>query len=368
MVNDRIYKVPVISHANGHKSSYTVSIGSGLLERLSEIIMFEKFSSVGLIVDEVVKELWLEQAIDGICRPVTVFAIPQGEEQKSIDMIQLLWREFSGAKLDRSSVILALGGGVVTDLAGFAAATYMRGIQCVHLPTTLLGQVDASVGGKVGINFDGQKNLIGSFAPPHAVIADTATLETLPELERRSGLAEMIKHALGFDRDYAEELLALDPRLPLPAETARLVARSVELKAGIVERDEREAGARRLLNLGHTVGHALESLSFELEKPLRHGEAVAIGLVAEARIAELMGLLSAKDRSQVKNLIGRFELPVRLEWPVSEDAVIERIMQDKKVYGGVVRWPLLNGIGSAKLDVDVPLDIVRQGVAYVAGA
>jgi 3-dehydroquinate synthase len=321
-----------------------------------------------LIVDETVKELWLEQAIDGVCRPVTVFAIPQGEEQKSIEMTQLLWREFSAAKLDRASIILCLGGGVVTDLGGFAAATYMRGLACVHLPTTLLGQVDASVGGKVGVNFDGQKNLIGAFAPPHAVVADTTTLETLPAIERRGGIAEMIKHALAFDHAYAEDLLALDPRLPVPAETARLVARSVELKAGIVERDEREAGARRLLNVGHTVGHALESLSLETEHPLRHGDAVAIGLVAEARIAELVGLLTSQQRSQVKTLVGRFELPVRLPWAVSEDAVIERILQDKKVFAGVVRWPLLDGIGSAKLDVDVPLDIVRRGVAYVAGA
>lgn len=368
MTTDRIYKVPVVSSIGGHRSSYTVSIGPGLLDRLSEIIMFEKFSSVGLIVDERVKDLWLEPAIDSVCRPVTVFAIPQGEDQKSIEMIQLLWREFSSSKLDRSSIILCLGGGVVTDLGGFAAATYMRGIACVHLPTTLLGQVDASVGGKVGINFEGQKNLIGAFSPPHAVIADTTTLETLPEIERRSGIAEMIKHALAFDREYAQDLLALDPRLPLPAETARLVARSVELKASIVERDEREGGIRRLLNLGHTVGHALESLSLETENPLRHGEAVAIGLVAEARIAELVGLLSAKDRAQVKTLIGRFELPVRLDWPVSQEKVIELILQDKKVYGGVVRWPLLSAIGSAKLDIDVPLDIVRQGVAYVAGA
>jgi 3-dehydroquinate synthase len=368
MSSDRIYKVPVISNSNGYRSSYTVTIGAGLLGRLSELIMFEKFSSVGLIVDETVKDLWLEPVIDSVCRPVTVFAIPQGEDQKSIEMTQLLWREFSATKLDRASIILCLGGGVVTDLGGFAAATFMRGIACVHLPTTLLGQVDASVGGKVGINFDGQKNLIGAFATPHGVIADTTVLETLPEVERRSGLAEMIKHALAFDRDYADDLTDLDPRLPLPAETARLVARSVELKAAIVERDEREVGIRRLLNLGHTVGHALESLSHETEKPLRHGEAVAIGLVAEARIAELVGLLSARDRAQVKTLIGRFELPVRLDWAVSSEKVIDRILQDKKVYGGVVRWPLLSAIGSAKLDVDVPLDIVRQGVAYVAGS
>jgi 3-dehydroquinate synthase len=295
-----------------------------------------------------------------------LWSMPAGETSKTAAELARLYDWLAERRAERGEAVIALGGGVVGDLAGFAAATYLRGLPLIHVPTSLLAQVDASIGGKVGIDHPHGKNLIGAFHQPRLVLADPATLLTLPPRARREGWAEVIKHGVALDAAYfatlerhAEQLAALDP-----AVTTRTIAESVHLKASVVERDEREreGGRRQFLNYGHTIGHALETVAGYGE--LLHGEAVAVGMAAAARIGVRLGVTPPEVARRQDALLARFDLPLRCA-NVSVDALLRATLWDKKVRGGAVRWVLPTAIGAATIMRDVPEDVVRGALLEI---
>ncbi len=290
--------------------------------------------------------------------------VPPGEESKNLAQAGDLYDRMLRAGLDRGSAVVALGGGVVTDLGGFVAATYMRGIPWIAVSTTLLGQVDASVGGKTAVDHPLCKNLIGAFHQPSAVLADVGTLATLPEEELRNGLAEVIKHGVIRDaglfdlvEEWAEPILARDPEV-----LERVVARNVRIKADVVMADEREDGLRRILNYGHTVGHAIEGLL-----GLTHGRAVALGMVAEADLAVRRGRMPAEDAQRQRRLLERFGLPVRLQETLDLDRCLEVMRHDKKAEAGRHRFVLPSGVGAVEVCEDVSDEEIAAALGTLAG-
>ena len=301
----------------------------------------------------------------GVLPDVPTLAIPGDEASKTLEQVAAVWDWLVEQGAQRRDALVAFGGGVVCDLVGFAAACYLRGIGLVNAPTTLLAQVDASVGGKTGVNHPRGKNLIGAFYQPLAVVADTRLLGTLSPRAFAAGLAEVVKMAMILDADLFAQLEALAPGLT-PASAAEalpaIVARSIELKAEVVERDEREANERMLLNYGHTVGHALEAAAGY--GSLLHGEAVAVGMQAAAGIAQATGLLDATAAQRQQALLQALHLPVR--WPhVATEDVLARLSLDKKRAGSRQRWVVAERVGAAQVRDDVPLEVVRRAVASV---
>jgi 3-dehydroquinate synthase len=303
------------------------------------------------------------QVVDGLRSAgfePTLLELPDGEAAKSIAQAQGLWDAFVDHGLDRTSPVVAVGGGVIGDLVGFAAATYMRGMPLVQVPTTLLAQVDASVGGKVAVNHPKAKNLIGAFHQPRLVLIDPATLASLPEREYRAGLAEVVKTGAALNADLfsllehrVDDLLRREPDL-----LEDVIATCCQEKATIVEQDEREeSGVRMVLNYGHTVGHALEAVGGY--RTWLHGEAVAIGLSAAARLAERMGLIDAESRDRQVVLLEALGLPTRFAGPAPAQ-VAEALRRDKKARDGHVPFVLLKRLGQAEVCFDVPPDLVRS--------
>jgi 3-dehydroquinate synthase len=293
-----------------------------------------------------------------------LFVFPSGEWNKTRGEWTRLSDELLAAGLARDGAVIAFGGGVAGDLAGFVAATYLRGIPYVQVPTTLLAMIDASVGGKTGVDVKAGKNLVGAFHQPRLVLADVDLLATLPRLQLASGLAEAVKH--GVIRDAAYLATLEDPRPLLAKDLAALepvVRRSIEIKAEVVAADERESGRRQILNFGHTVGHAVETLSgFDL----LHGEAVAIGMAVECAVAEAAGVAAPGLGAQVTALLGRCGLPVRIPEPLTEDALLDVMRGDKKVRAGRIRLALPRAIGQMAQDphgawtIEVPEALLRQ--------
>ena len=318
-----------------------------------------------LISDETVYRRYgsqAEDAIRGADIPVDSYTVPPGEASKSLGVASDIYDWLVEHRAERGHAIVALGGGMVTDLAGFVAATFARGLPLVHVPTSLLGMVDAAIGGKVAVNHPQAKNMIGCFYQPRLVLADIATLRTLPERDRRAGWAEVIKHALianeellAFLEENAERILALDPEL-----TTEAVRRSVAVKAGFVSADEREeTGYRTLLNYGHTVAHALENAT-DYGRFL-HGEAVAVGMTVAAAISRRLGLLSSDVEARQRRLIERFGLPATAPG-IDRERIRAAISLDKKVRGKAVQWVLLEGVGRPLLRDDVPLAVVEEAL------
>ncbi len=269
--------------------------------------------------------------------------MPDGEAHKTLETVASLYCEFVRAGLDRGSTVIALGGGVVGDTAGFAAATYMRGVRLVQIPTSLLAMVDSSVGGKVGVDLPEGKNLVGAFKQPDAVLIDPDVLDTLPQREWRCGAAEAIKHALIADPGLLE---LIDPA----GDQAAMIARAVQVKVDVVQQDPYERNIRAHLNLGHTFAHAVEQVS---GYQWLHGEAVAVGLVAAARLSQALGMLGAEEADQVEQIVARFGLPVRLG-TLDPEALYEAMATDKKWQGGHSRFVLLHGFGKPAIVRDVP--------------
>jgi 3-dehydroquinate synthase len=277
---------------------------------------------------------------------VVSIAVPSGEESKSLDGLSALYDALSAARLDRRTTLVALGGGVTGDLAGFAAATYLRGIDFVQVPTTLLAQVDSSVGGKTGIDLPGGKNLVGAFYQPQLVLIDLDTLQTLPEAEYRAGLAEVVKYGVIADAPFFSWLEANREAILRhePEETAQLIARCCEIKAAVVGQDEREAGLRAILNYGHTVGHAVEAAAgFGW---YRHGEAVSIGMTAAGTLSESLTGLRAGERIRIETLLSDFGLPTRVREPLPTDALLAAMRLDKKALDGELQFVLASAVGS----------------------
>jgi 3-dehydroquinate synthase len=287
--------------------------------------------------------------------------VPEGEAAKTVAVAERLWDAFLEARLDRTSTVVALGGGAVGDVSGFAAATYMRGINVVHMPTTLLCQVDASIGGKTAVDHPRAKNLIGAFHQPRLVLVDPSTLRTLPERDYRSGLAEVVKHGIVLDADYFADLeRSLAPLLARDMATLeRVVAGSCRIKAAVVERDESDSDYRNVLNYGHTIGHAVEAVTGYSR--WTHGEAVSLGIVAEAKLAERLGLAGEETTARQLRLLAAVGLPVAGSGAAPE-AVVEALGRDKKSRDGRVPFVLAPEIGKFRLVFDVPTDAVIETV------
>jgi len=344
--------------------AYDIHVGSALLGRIGELIQALKLGRhLGLVTHPALATDYGPIVVDSLREAgheVALLTVPPGEESKSLDQAGRLWRELVRLRLDRGSAILALGGGVIGDLAGFVAATLYRGIPFVNLPTTLLAQVDSSVGGKTGVNLPEGKNLVGAFHQPCLVVADVLTLRTLPEPEFRSGLAEVVKHGMIADAAFFESLERQADRILArdPDALQKIVARSCAIKARVVEADEREAGLRAMLNFGHTVGHAIEAaLGYGA---VTHGEAVAHGMVVATALSVLRGICPEEDARRLQELLGRFGL---LDAPLPPPESLETYMvSDKKARDGVLQFVLTRGVGSVTFAPVLDREELRRGL------
>jgi 3-dehydroquinate synthase len=351
--------------------SYQIMIGNGLLEQLGKHLkVFELTPRVLLVTNPVVGSLYgavAETAFKNAGFEVIRAEIPDGEEYKSLATAEKLYDLAYTRELDRRSPVVALGGGVVGDLAGFVAATYLRGVPFIQLPTTLLAQVDSSVGGKVAVNHPRGKNIIGAFYQPRLVLADLDVLKTLDPREVRAGLAEVIKYGVIADQAFfawleenMERLLALEAE-PM----AHAVAVSCRIKAQVVQEDETEQGRRAILNFGHTLGHALEALTGYTA--YRHGEAVAVGMAAAARLAVALGMFPEGNAARVINLIRRAGLPVEIPPQLSSSDLLASMRRDKKVLAGRLTFVLPVDIGRVEIFRDVPEEVVGRVAEELQG-
>jgi len=339
------------------ENSYDILTGSGLLPSLGQrCAELGLGSRVALITNPTVNAIYGETARRSLAEAgcaVTLIQIPDGEEYKNSATLSAVYDELIEAGLDRKSFVVALGGGVVGDLAGFAAATYLRGIPFVQVPTTLLAQVDSSVGGKTAIDHPRGKNLIGAFYQPRLVLIDVATLTTLTEREYRAGLAEVIKYGVAIDRSFFEYLEEHAAAIVAKEQECLevMIRRCCGIKARVVEEDERESGLRAVLNYGHTLGHAFETVAGYRE--LVHGEAVALGMVLAARISAALGHCNAGDVERVRALITRLGLET-LPPPAERSKLLEAIVTDKKSRNGTINFICNQGIGNFAVEQLLP--------------
>ncbi len=328
--------------------SYRIYVGSNVFDELfSLFISHNKFSKIGVVTDSNLQNIYLARG--HFLSKFPVFSFPAGEKSKNIATVVELAKELIESGFDRKSLLVAFGGGVVGDVAGFLASIYMRGIQFVQVPTSLLAMVDSSIGGKTGVDTEAGKNLIGTFYQPELVVIDTSYLKTLPPLETKNGIAEILKHGIIFDRNYfsvieKSSICDFDPEKIDSIFTQRIIARSCEIKGFVVSKDEKESGLRQILNFGHTVGHGLEKLS---NYDLPHGICVAIGMLVEAKISKNAGILSEFDFKRIKNVLEKFSYLDYINEIKNLD--FERffsiITADKKNVKGGVRVVLIDKIG-----------------------
>jgi 3-dehydroquinate synthase len=352
---------------------YEIVVGAEILSSLGSLIAPENWGKeVFIITDPSVNDLYGDVLRKGLkaFKPRTI-EVPRGEKNKNLRNASCLYDALVNYSAHRDSLIIAFGGGVVCDLAGFVAATYMRGVNCIQVPTTLLAQVDAAIGGKTGVNHPKCKNLIGSFYQPRLVLCDVKLLTSLPVRELRTGLAEVVKYGVIDDADFFKFLEANAHHLNTKAfeapDTLRaslkvwqiIVTESAKIKARVVEKDEREAGLRMILNYGHTIGHAIETLT--KYRAYNHGEAVAMGMVAAAKIANRLKMIGDEQVERIEDLLGKLGLPVEIAG-LPADKIIKALGIDKKVISGKVQFVLPERIGKVVVRDNVPMRIVKQGI------
>jgi len=348
--------------SDGHQ----LILGRHCLAELAELLSTDSFSGVKLfiLVDENTLKFCLPTLISKVSAlsDAEVIEIGAGEESKSVEVCAQLWSVLSELNADRRSVLINLGGGVITDLGGFVAGTFKRGIRFINIPTSLLAQVDASVGGKVGINIDGLKNEVGLFTNPEMVFIDPEFLGTLPRKHLLSGFSEMIKHGLICDKEYWEQLKEVSFFDMENFDGS--ILHSIKIKNEIVSSDPFESGRRKILNFGHTIGHAVESYSFESDaKALLHGEAVAMGMVCESFISHKLGMLSESELQDISGFIFSHYTPVFIDQMVFH-RLIELMKHDKKNRGGEIKMSLIEGIGNAVIDKPVKADLIIDSLNY----
>ena len=344
--------------------SYPIVVDSGLLSRKDLFQQYVNANEVMVVTDETVAPLYLDNLLNTLSGfNVTCHVLPDGEEHKSLATLAELLDTMVAAPCSRETTLIALGGGVVGDLGGFVAATYLRGIDFVQVPTTLLAQVDSSVGGKVGVNLPAGKNLVGAFYQPKLVLCDLDTLGTLPAREFRAGLAEVIKYGIIYDAKLFRRLERDLPKLLAqdPATLSAVIARCSQIKAVVVGQDEKEAGLRAILNFGHTIGHGLEAIS--QYGIYLHGEAISIGQVAAAKISsELTGLPTA-EVERISALFAATGLPTDVKLNAAQTKRLFAAMKlDKKVSGGEIKFVLAESIGRVKIGKSVPDAAVRRAL------
>ncbi len=350
------------------EKSYDIVIGYDIGQEIVDFVKGAGYSKKALLVtDTHVGPLYgkqVQQLLTEAGLEAALMQIPAGESSKNLTVANELFTRAIELGLDRKSPVFALGGGVVGDLAGFVAATYMRGVPFVQLPTSLLAQVDSSVGGKVAVNHELGKNLIGAFYQPQAVFMELNYMKTLPQREIYTGLGEIIKYGIIYDADFfafleknREQVLALEPEA-----LVHMIARSCEIKAAVVSEDEKEAGLRRILNFGHTIAHAIEKETGYVR--YNHGEAVATGMVGAAYISRELGLIDETEYNRVREMIARYNLPQQAAG-VTVEAMYADIFHDKKTVGGKVTWVLMEKIGQVICRNDVPADVVKKAMEAV---
>lgn len=342
--------------------AYPIHIGAGLLERAELILPHLPAPAVAIVSNTTVAPLYMDrlaEPLEAAGVKVTRIVLPDGESYKTLDTLNQVFDALLRARCERKTTLIALGGGVIGDLTGFAAATYLRGVPFIQVPTTLLSQVDSSVGGKTGVNHALGKNMIGAFYQPRLVLADTATLDTLPDIELSAGMAEVIKYGLIRDLPFLEWLEAnVDVLMQRePAALAEAILRSCRNKADVVAEDEHETGVRALLNLGHTFGHAIETAAGYGN--WLHGHAVAAGTLLAAETSAGLGWIGAADVDRIERLFAHAGLPVRSP-AYGADRYLELMAQDKKVEAGRIRFILLRALGSAVVSAEVPTDLLRR--------
>ncbi|PYO16671.1 MAG: 3-dehydroquinate synthase [Candidatus Rokuibacteriota bacterium] len=356
----------MIVDVNLGSRSYRIVVASGALQSVGERLRELRLGSrAALVSDGAIMRLYgktVVASLESAGFTVTTIDVPEGEAAKTLAVAEHCWDRLLTAGLDRTSTVLALGGGAVGDVAGFAAATYMRGINFIQLPTTVLAQVDASIGGKTAIDHPLGKNMIGAFHQPRLVVVDPAVARTLPEREFRSGLAEIVKHGIVLDADYFAELER--DLAPLAARDLgvleRIIGGSCRLKASVVERDEREAELRHVLNYGHTIGHALEAATGYTR--YAHGEAVSLGIVAEARLARRLGIADDETTTRQERMLETLGLPVRAP-SIDVEPIVSAMARDKKAKDGRVPFVLAPRIGAFRIVYDVPTTEIRAVIA-----
>ena len=336
---------------------------SPISESLKTYLATQDYSKIIVLTDTNTKRFCYPIIKDSLPKH-TIITVKQGEENKNLHTCELIWSAMTEAQLDRHALMINLGGGVIGDMGGFCAATYKRGINFIQIPTTLLSQVDASVGGKLGIDFQGFKNHLGVFTLPNVVLIDPIFLETLSEREKRSGFAEILKHCLIQDVNKWNEIRGkdlADQNLP------DLIAHSVEIKKKVVEQDPTEKGLRKILNFGHTLGHAIETFFLpQGKKRLFHGEAIATGMVCESYIAYTRGLIDERTLEQVEEFI--FSIYGKVDIDAADfDTIIGLTLQDKKNKGKDVRFSLINAAGSCLYDIVVTKNEMKKALKYYKG-
>ena len=343
--------------------SYPIFIGSQLLGKPEMVVPYIKGTQVMIVTNETIAPLYLQQAQaafrDYDCQSVI---LPDGEQYKNLQTLDRVFDALLSQQFDRHCTLVALGGGVIGDMTGFAAACYQRGVDFIQIPTTLLAQVDSSVGGKTGVNHPLGKNMIGAFHQPRCVIIDIDTLDTLEERQLSAGLAEVIKYGLIRDLDFVAWLEThMDKLLArAPLEIAQAIETSCRSKAGVVAEDERESGVRALLNLGHTFGHAIETGTGYGN--WLHGEAVGTGMLMAADLSMRQGWISAADVQRVENLIDKAQLPTRAPAHMDYEAFMEIMAVDKKVRAGKINLVLFRALGDAVVTADFDPDLLRETI------
>ncbi|MGS2717839.1 3-dehydroquinate synthase [Eionea flava] len=343
---------------------YPIYIGQGLLDNAELLTAHISGRQVCIVTNDTVAPLYLEKVqvlLAGY--HVNTVVLPDGEAYKSLKTVELIYNTLLENTHNRSTTLIALGGGVVGDMCGYAAATYQRGVNFIQIPTTLLSQVDSSVGGKTGVNHPLGKNMIGAFHQPQSVIIDTDVLKTLPAKELSAGIAEVVKYGLLGDIDFyhwieqhIEEIMSLKQALAVEA-----IARSCQSKADIVAMDEREGGVRALLNLGHTFGHAIEAA--QGYGVWLHGEAVAAGMVLALKLSALLDKISLEDVDRLIHLLKKASLPTSVPSDMSPDQFLQLMSLDKKVIDGTLRLILLEKVGQAFICDEAPVDLIKQAIA-----
>ncbi|MGP8216085.1 MAG: 3-dehydroquinate synthase [Bacteroidia bacterium] len=346
------------------KVSVPLYVGCDIFSEIASIIPLNNYTRMGVLMDDNIAYHWGGAIRKVLGKNIACIVIPAGEEHKSLSTAEMILASMIEHGFDRKSLLINIGGGVVCDIGGFAASAYMRGISFVNVPTTLLAQADAAIGGKTGVDFGGFKNMVGSFAHPVAVICDSLLLSTLPEREFRSGFSEVIKHALVADRKLFHTLAEEDFGAMDEDKLAEILIHSAKIKCGIVSKDADEKGLRKILNFGHTIGHAIEMLSQDTNNPLLHGEAISIGIIAEAKLSQLSGFISKEDFQRIEHIISKASLPSEINRSYKKK-IYDKMLGDKKNEKKKIKWVLLNGIGNAVIDEEQPISVINKAIDYI---
>ncbi|MDA0986694.1 MAG: 3-dehydroquinate synthase [Bacteroidetes bacterium] len=346
------------------KGKYPIYIGKGILKNLNSHFPTKKFSQVAVLTDTNVEKYWLSTLISFSNNRFKSIIIPAGEKSKNIFELEYIWKKMFEFGFDRKSLLINLGGGMICDIGGFAASTFMRGIDFINIPTTLLAQVDASIGGKNGINYGEIKNGVGSFKMPIGVLSDTETLQTLDEKEFVSSFAEIIKHGIISGKKYFNLISKIKPLEFHQNELIKIIFESIKIKKRIVDKDPHENKLRKILNFGHTIGHAIEIASLKLNKPLLHGDAIAIGMIAESRLALMLGKLPEKEFNLIENLIIKANLKRSIK-NIPVNLLLDVIKLDKKNLNGNILFSLPSRIGKVEPNIRVNVNQITKSIEYI---